>query len=52
MTTAARGRMVGESHTREGGFERSGAEPGGSSSLREIPLTVWDLAEKSGEGGI
>ena len=34
------------------GFERSGAEPGGSSSLREIPLPVWDLADKSGGGGI
>lgn len=49
---AVRGRMVGESHTGEGGFRRSGADLSGLRHLHEIPLPDWDLMEISGEGGI
>ncbi len=49
---AARGRMVGESHTAEGGSRRSGADLGGLTHLHEIPLPARDLMEMSGEGGI
>lgn len=51
VTTAARGRMVGESHTRAGGSGRSGADRA-VRSFSEIPPPSRDLTKKSGEGGI
>ena len=49
---ASRGRMVGESHTAEGGVRRSGADVCGLMTLHEIPLPARDLMEISGGGGI